>query len=260
MSEPSAKSSALEEADRLVAKAKLDLLRDRTSRRAKAAKVDPSGELRKAAAILGKDAGLPNEEVALTADEARTAIFTRLTRRGLDKVEAWKRARAAIANSRRRRFPRSNGVQMGDEFKVRGYAAVYNKLSHDLGGFRERIAPGAFDDVLLLRPKVHLVWDHDTRYLLAGTKNKSLRLSSVSRGLRFDAEVPESLSYGKDLRLLMDRGLVGEGSFAFPPGEVEWSASPNGDVIRTIKSIDALYDVTITAAGAYPQTVTELVG
>ena len=35
-----------------------------------------------------------------------------------------------------------------DENVIEGYAAVFNKDSEDFGGWHERIAPGAFSDVL----------------------------------------------------------------------------------------------------------------
>lgn len=140
-------------------------------------------------------------------------------------------------------------------FTIRGYPAVYNEVSHDLGGFREQIAPGAFDAVLATKPDVHFVWDHDTRYVGARTKNDTLKLSSDSKGLFIEANVG-NYSWAKDLRVALERGDINQGSFAFtvPDGGDEFRADDDGNVMRTIRSIDALYDVTVTAQGAYPQT------
>ena len=47
---------------------------------------------------------------------------------------------------------------------VMGHAAIFNTLSEDLGGFRERIEPGAFDGVL--ENDVRAYFNHDPNYLL----------------------------------------------------------------------------------------------
>jgi len=140
-------------------------------------------------------------------------------------------------------------------FTLRGYAAVYNQTSHDLGGFREQIAPGAFDEVLTTDPDVHLTWDHDTRYVAARTKNNTLHLSSDDTGLFIDAQVG-NYTWAKDLRTALERGDINQGSFAFnvADGGDEFAADDDGNVMRTIRNIGGLYDVTVTAQGAYPQT------
>ena len=140
-------------------------------------------------------------------------------------------------------------------FTLRGYAAVYNQTSHDLGGFREQIAPGAFDEVLTTDPDVHLTWDHDTRYVAARTKNNTLHLSSDDTGLLIDAQVG-NYTWAKDLRTALERGDINQGSFVFtvaPDGD-EFQADEDGNVMRTIRNVGGLYDVTVTAQGAYPQT------
>lgn len=140
-------------------------------------------------------------------------------------------------------------------FTLRGYAAVYNQTSHDLGGFKEQIADGAFDEVLATDPDVHLTWDHDTRYVAARTKNHTLTLSSDEHGLLIDAQVG-NYTWAKDLRNALDRGDVDQGSFAFtvPEGGDEFTTDDDGNVMRTIRTVGNLYDVTVTAQGAYPQT------
>jgi len=140
-------------------------------------------------------------------------------------------------------------------FTLRGYPAVYNQTSHDLGGFVEQLAPGAFDEVLATEPDVHLTWDHDTRYVAARTKNGTLHLESDSTGLFMDAQVG-NYTWAKDLRTALERGDINQGSFAFNVAKDGDSFAVDDDenVMRTINTIGALYDVTVTAQGAYPQT------
>jgi uncharacterized protein len=152
---------------------------------------------------------------------------------------------------------RASGAGDG-ELTVRGHAAVFNRTSLDLGGFRERIAPGAFANALDANPDVHALWDHDTKFVLARTTNKTLELREDPIGLHFWAKVANT-SYAKDLRLLMERGDVDQASFAFTVARDEWTIDDKEQVTRTILEVDQLYDVTVTAQGAYPQTDTSVV-
>lgn len=152
---------------------------------------------------------------------------------------------------------RKSGAGDG-QLTVRGHAAVFDRLSLDLGGFRERIAPDAFDRVLDGNPDVHLLQDHSTLHTLARTKNKTLELRRDPVGLHFWAKVAPT-SYARDLQILMERGDVDQASFAFTVARDEWLVDDQEQVTRTILEVGELYDVTITAQGAYPQTDTSVV-
>jgi HK97 family phage prohead protease len=145
---------------------------------------------------------------------------------------------------------------------VRGHAAVFNSLSHDLGGFREMIAPGAFANVLAGGPDVHLLWDHDPGKALArtGSAKYPLELREDDDGLHFHAEVAPT-STAADLAVLLEGGVVDQASFAFTVAEdgTDWASDGDGTVVRTINEVDGLYDVTITAQGAYAATDSNLV-
>lgn len=141
---------------------------------------------------------------------------------------------------------------------IKGHAAVFNLLSHDLGGFREQIAPNAFAEVLASDPDVHFDWDHDTRYVLSRTRNNSLELSEDERGLRVYAKVAPT-SYAADLAVLLDGGFIDQMSFKFTIDSEEWTEDSDGNLTSTILRVGDLYDVTVTAQGAYPQTDAQLV-
>jgi len=149
-----------------------------------------------------------------------------------------------------------------DEITVQGHAAVFDNLSHDLGGFRERIAPGAFNDVLGTQPDVHLVIGHNMSMPLARTANGTLELVEDGEGLRIWARVNTQLSYAKDLAEQLRTGLVDQMSFAFTVAEDgdEWvKDEQTGTIMRTVRKVAGLYDVSVVAQGAYPQTNVALI-
>lgn len=152
--------------------------------------------------------------------------------------------------------PRVRDSGTGDGYTIRGHAAVYNKLSLDLGGFQEKIAPGAFDRSLAGNPDVLAVWDHDTRYILARTMNNTLELRSDPYGLHCWMRVAPT-SYASDLRLLMERGDITQASFMFTIERESWAITERADgselIVATVEEVKDLYDVTVCGRGAYPQ-------
>jgi uncharacterized protein len=134
---------------------------------------------------------------------------------------------------------------------IRGYAAVYNSDSEDLGGFIERIAPGAFDSVLSQNPDVFGRYNHER--LLARTSSGTMKLELDDRGLRYtiypkhaDADVVQSI----------ERGDIRGSSFAFrTKGDGErWYKDPDGRTIREIRRFDFLGDAGPVDNPAYRAT------
>lgn len=133
---------------------------------------------------------------------------------------------------------------------VHGYAAVYGVESEDLGGFTERIAPGAFAGVL--DADVRALLNHDANEVLGRTKSGTLRLADEDRGLRFELDLPTS-PLGDNVREAIRRGDLDGASFRFTVGDEEWS-----DDLRTIKTVTDLRDITLATYPAYPQASVEL--
>lgn len=147
----------------------------------------------------------------------------------------------------------------GGIYTVKGHAAVFNKWSLDLGGFRERVLPGAFDEVLSEDPHVLHLWDHDTSKALSSTRSKDypLELRTDPAGLRFYSKVAPT-SYSQDLRTLLEGGVIDQSSFAFIPAKDEWRIKEDESgrevIERDILEVAELFDVTTCAMGAYPTT------
>lgn len=137
---------------------------------------------------------------------------------------------------------------------LRGFAALYGVESRDLGGFTERIAPGAFADVLAGTPDVLLTLNHSPDRVLARTASGTLRLRDEQRGLAFEADLGDGPT-AQDVRDMVRRGDLSGASFRFrvaPDGE-QW----NGER-RTLTRIAELHDISLATVPAYDGPRVEL--
>ena len=135
----------------------------------------------------------------------------------------------------------------GDKPTVVGYGAVFNSMSNDLGGFREYISPKAFEG--RLEDDVRFLVNHDANLVLARTTNGTLRLSVDEKGLRYEADMPNT-STARDLMELLKNGTISQSSFAFTVEEDSWEIK-DGMNIRTIDKVSQLYDVSSVTYPAY---------
>ena len=98
--------------------------------------------------------------------------------------------------------------------KIVGYAAVFDTLSGDLGGFREKIARGAFADSLANNDEVHALYNHDSNILLGRRGAGTLRLLEDDHGLRIEIDPPNTTD-GNNVVELLRRGDLASMSFGF---------------------------------------------
>lgn len=128
-----------------------------------------------------------------------------------------------------------------DSLTFNGYAAVWNQPSRPLP-FIETFAPGAFSRSLRTRTNIRLLVDHNPERLLASRQARTLRLAEDDNGLRVDADLAPT-SYGRDLKVLADRGEIRSMSFAFKPTKDGEQWSPDGQA-RTVTEA-RLFEVSI---------------
>jgi HK97 family phage prohead protease len=143
----------------------------------------------------------------------------------------------------------------GDSRTIGGYAAKFNTLSRNLGGFVERIDPGFFakseGDGW---PRVMARYNHDNNMLLGTSRSGTLRLQTDGTGLDYSVDVPAARG---DVYELVQRGDVAESSFAFYTFEDDWAMTDDGFPVRTLLS-GQLVDVAPVNDPAYLDTSTGL--
>ncbi len=128
-----------------------------------------------------------------------------------------------------------------------GYAAVFATDTR-IGGFTERIAPGAFKATLASGRDVLALADHDQRAVLGRTRTGTLTLREDGHGLVYALTLPDTTA-GRDIAALAARGDLGGMSFGFTATDEVW----DGDR-RELRAVE-LHEVSVVQAWpAYSDT------
>jgi HK97 family phage prohead protease len=146
----------------------------------------------------------------------------------------------------------------GDLPHLIGHAAVFNRLSVDLGGWVELIKPGAFRSALETSD-TRALWNHNSDLVLGrrkpGADTRTLELEEDEIGLKIDIDPPRSATYYVES---VERRDVDQMSFAFYTNtkKVTWETLEDGTLLRTIHEdgIEELADVSPVTYPAYPDT------
>ena len=155
------------------------------------------------------------------------------------------------------RFTKGGEIRVhteGGQQKITGYAAVFDSLSEDLGGFRELVAKTAFTRALKENQDVRGLIDHNSSKILGRTSAGTMVLEVDEKGLRYEIDIPDTQA-GRDIVTSIKRSDVTGSSFSFDIVSDEWRTE-DGQEIRTLTDVD-LFDVGPVSFPAYPATVTE---
>lgn len=139
--------------------------------------------------------------------------------------------------------------------RIGGYALKFNKLSRNLGGWVEQIAPESLNKSAGDGwPNVMARYNHEV--LLGSVMGGSLRLAVDGVGLDYEVDLLDDAD-SQRVRMLVERGDVARSSFAAYMHESDWSQTPDGFPLRTVVSM-SLVDVAPVDDPAYFDTSTGL--
>jgi uncharacterized protein len=143
---------------------------------------------------------------------------------------------------------------------IEGIASVFDKISDNLGGFREIIHYPAFGN-LITSNDVKALINHDPNLILGrNQKSKTLRLFENREGLNFEVDPPDT-SYANDLLVSMERGDIDQCSFAFKVADGgDWWEERDDFLLRHVTQYEEIYDISIVVYPGFPQTTAELNG
>lgn len=134
------------------------------------------------------------------------------------------------------------------------YPALFDTLSEDLGGFRERIGRRAFTQTLQSADIRSLV-NHDPNQILGRTSAGTLRVKTDLRGLHAETAIPAT-TYANDLLANLENKNITGGSFMFRSLEDRWELEDvegTETLVRTVRAAE-LYDVSLVTFPAYRAT------
>jgi len=164
-------------------------------------------------------------------------------------VTGWKR-HFFMLERRTFQLEEIRAVEDGKTLRISGHAAVFNKKSEVIFGFREIVLPGAFKKTID-EADIRALWNHDPNFVLGRNKAGTLRLKEDDRGLKTDIDLPDT-QFARDLYHSIKRGDVDQMSFGFRTVTDKWKTE-NSEAVRELVEVE-LFDVSPVTFPAYPQT------
>lgn len=159
-----------------------------------------------------------------------------------------------MENIEYRSFPLEVRVEGDDKKKIVGYAAMFDKWSDDLGGFKEIIRKGAFRKTIKEKD-VRALFNHSPNYVLGRTKSGTLELKEDKTGLAINNDPPTENPWVQGLMESIDRGDIDQMSFGFRTIKDSWRHPENKKEPSERELLEVeLFDVSIVTFPAYPQT------
>lgn len=135
---------------------------------------------------------------------------------------------------------------------IKGYAAKFEKLSLDLGGYREVISKGAF--LKSLKRDIVALWSHNTDIVLGRSSNGTLELEEDEVGLRFKLALDSDHWSDYAFRKIQRKDVRGMSfGFRIPNNGFEWLLDDAKKRLRRLVEID-LHEVSPTVFPAYPSS------
>jgi len=139
--------------------------------------------------------------------------------------------------------------------RLTGYAATFDKQSHDLGGFVEIIRRGAFSRSLRENPDVRAFVEHDVRNIIGRRSAGTLDIGEDAHGLRIEISPPDTQA-GRDVVENVRSGNLDGMSFAFKIPDKNkgqaWHFDKN-PAVRELLDLD-VFKVSVVAIPAFPDT------
>jgi HK97 family phage prohead protease len=135
--------------------------------------------------------------------------------------------------------------------RIEGRAVVYNEVV-DLGYFREKVAPGAFNRAINEKQDIRFLVNHNPDNLLGRTASGTLAIAQDDRGVTFACDMPDT-QLGRDTYTLIKRGDLSQCSFGFIVNKESVAYGDDGSATRTIEDLDC-FDLSTVAFPAYPTT------
>lgn len=137
--------------------------------------------------------------------------------------------------------------------RIVGHPIVYDRWSVDLGGFRERVRPGAATKALL-EDDIRALLNHDPNYVLGRNRAGTLMLTDQAGSLRMELYPADTPTVRDMVVTPMERGDLTQMSFAFRTIRDDWREpkAEGGLWERDLLEV-SLYDVSVVTYPAYSQ-------